>query len=95
MERNFYVGIVNHNKKRLKPSYQEKIILYKEGNLYIDLLTNNEYTIDKNNTDYVLEETLVPTDITDYKIDYLYLLRKRNNGNIKLAKKRKITWNTK
>ena len=83
MRNNFYVGEVYHKRKifKLNFDYREKLVLYTEEDIvYWDLLGNKEYTCDKRNKDYVIRESLIPTDISDYKIDYMYLL---NNSKAK------------
>ena len=77
MGNNFYVGEIFHSKKYTKPSRIEKAILYSEDSLiYIDLLNQKEYTTDNNNRDYVIKESLINTDVREYKTDYNYLLMK-------------------
>ena len=77
MENNFYVGDIFHSKKYTKSSRVEKTILYSEDSLiYIDLLNQKEYTTDNNNRDYVIKESLINTDVREYKTDYNYLLMK-------------------
>lgn len=93
MENNFFVGIVNHSKKIRRDSYKEKTVLYKEDtSVYVDLVKNTSYTTDSREKDYVEEETLIPTDITDYKIDYEYLLLRYNSGNNNVKKRKKISF---
>lgn len=86
MEDNFYVGDVFHSKRR---NYKtEKTVLYsKDKIIYIDLLNEKEYTTNTKNKDYVLEDSLIPTDINDFKEDYNYLLYRYNNGMVKSKKK--------
>lgn len=87
MENNFYVGIVYHGKKLFKPAYKEKLILYTEDMInYLDLLNGLWYSTDTSNKDYVEENSLIPTDISTYKIDYLYLLTKYKNSSSKKKK---------
>lgn len=79
MENNFYVGNVIHKRKflRFKYSKPEKIVLYTEDNYnYIDLVGERNYTTNQKNKDYVMESSLIPTDVSEHKIDYLYLLDK-------------------
>lgn len=85
MENNFYVGIICHFKKISKYSWHEKVILYSEDNLkYIDLINFRSYCTEENiarREDYVVKDSLLPVDITDYNIDYIYLLNKyKQNG---------------
>jgi len=82
MENNFYVGVVFHGKRAFKNEYSEKLVLYSEDNYnYLDLINNLYYSIDTNNRDYVIEESLVPTDVSEYREDYLYMLsRCKENG---------------
>lgn len=80
MENNFYVGIVHHNKMFSKDSYNEKLVLYSNDNHnYLDLINDIEYTTDKKNKDYVLEETLEKVNISDFREDYNYLLSRHYN----------------
>lgn len=89
MENNFYVGIVHHCKKLFKDEYNEKLVLYDIGNnLYLDLINGICYGTDINDKDYVLGDSLIVTDIDDYKINYKYLLSKyREDTLIKMKKK--------
>lgn len=83
MENNFFVGVIHHKKKLLKPEYTEKLVLYSEdGYNYVDLTNNNLYTIDENELEYVIKETIIPTDVNSYKVDYLYLLSKYKNREV-------------
>lgn len=85
MENNFYVGDVYHSKKKDKI---EKTVLYSSDRVvYIDLLNEKEYTTDKSEKDYVIEESLILTDINNFREDYNYLLYRYNYGNIKSKKK--------
>ena len=55
MENNFFVGNVVHKNKKGNNLYSEKIVLYTCDNVYfIDLLTDNTYTTNSENRDYVL-----------------------------------------
>lgn len=88
MENNFYVGTIIHRKKNSVSS--EKLVLYTTDNInYTDLITDNVYTTNSNNKYYLLENSLIPIDIDDFKIDYNYLLDKHNNP-IKHNKIRRI-----
>ena len=81
MESNFYVGDVCHRRRFFKSEYIEKIVLYStDGFNYLDLLTCNWYTTDRNCKDYVDSNTIISTDISQYRTDYIYLLSKYN-GN--------------
>lgn len=90
MENNFYVGTIYHSKKLVKPAWKEKAILYTEDKVnYIDLITSTTYPLGGNNNhDYVEENSLVKTDVTDYKTDYYYLLTKYKNAPKEKTKKR-------
>ena len=89
MENNFYVGVDYHRKKLLKQEYNEKLVLYSDdGYNYIDLLNNNLYTINENELEYVIKETLIPTNPLDYKEDYMYLLTRYKTKTV--SKKRKL-----
>ena len=82
MENNFYVGVVYHSKKLFKNEYKEKLVLYSEDGVnYLDLLTGIWYTIDANNKDYVIRESIISTDVKDYKTDYMYLVLKYKEGS--------------
>lgn len=94
MEDNFYVGDVFHSKKR--NSKIEKTVLYsKDRVVYIDLLNEREYTIDTNEKDYVIVDSLIPTDTNDFKEDYNYLLYRYSNGMVKSKKKHWYSFNRK
>lgn len=88
MKNNFYIGIVCHKKKLIKSEYNEKLVLYSNDNFnYIDLINGVVYTIDNSNKDYVIEHTLIPTDISEHRIDYIYLLSKYNSNKYVKRKK--------
>lgn len=89
MEDNFYVGVVHHSRRMLKPEYKEKLVLYSNDSVnYLDLIGNNYYTTDTSNRDYVVRETLITTDVSLYREDYLYLLsRYKDKGATKKRKK--------
>lgn len=75
MESNFYIGTVHHQKRLFKQQYQEKIVLYSTDNInFIDLINCAIYSTDVLNKDYVIRESLVPTEISEYRTDYMYLL---------------------
>lgn len=75
MENKFFIGIVLHKKKFLKSQYTEKVVLFSNDDInYIDLLNDLVYTTDISNRDYVVKESLIPTDIYEHRIDYMYLL---------------------
>ena len=79
MENNFFVGNVVHKNKKGNNLYSEKIVLYTCDNVYfIDLLTDNTYTTNSENRDYVVYDSLVPTNSEEFRIDYDYLLIKQN-----------------
>jgi len=85
MENRFYVGVVCHSKRPFKAESREKLVLYKEDDItYLDLLTGNSYTIDKCNRDYIEEGTLIPTDISQYRENYIYMLdRYKEDTNVR------------
>lgn len=90
MENNFFVGIVNHSKKIGRESCKEKTVLYREDDsVYVDLVKNISYTTDSSQKDYVEEETLLPTDISDYRTDFEYLLLRYNSSGKNVKKKKK------
>ena len=83
MENNFYVGVVYHGRRLVKPEYREKLVLYSDDNInYVDLVNNVYYTSDKDSRDYVEKETLISTNIREYRDDYLYLLNKYKNNSV-------------
>lgn len=90
MENNFYVGTINHSKRLAKPAWKEKAILYTEDGLnYIDLITSTTYSLESNNNhDYVEKNSLVETDVLDYKTDYYYLLSKYKSTPKERSKKK-------
>ena len=91
---NFYVGDIFHSKKR--NGKIEKAVLYsKDKVVYIDLLNEKEYTTDTNENDYVIEDSLIPTDTNDFKEDYNYLLYRYSNGMVKSKKKHWYNFNRK
>ena len=63
--------------------------------MYIDLLNEREYTTDTNEKDYVIEDSLIPTDTNDFKEDYNYLLYRYSNGMVKSKKKHWYSFNRK
>lgn len=76
MENNFYVGKIYHRRK-FKFPYIEKAVLYScDSFYYLDLIEDKWYTTDTTKKDYVIKDSIVPTEIEDYKSDYLYLLNK-------------------
>ena len=76
MENKFYVGEIFHSKK-IKPAYTEKNVLFtNDDTLYLDLINNRWYSSDNREKDYVIKESLIPTNINDYEIDYMYLLKR-------------------
>lgn len=82
MKDSFYVGIVCHGKKLFKAGYKEKLVLYSQDGInYLDLISDTYYTTDKNNRDYIEKESLIPTDVSEYREDYLYLLSKYSVRN--------------
>lgn len=97
MENNFYVGIVRHGKKFfsdgkiLRNGFDEKLVLYKVNDtLYLDLINGVCYGTDINNREYVLNESLVLTNIDDYKVDYRYLLSRYDESALTRKKKKDI-----
>lgn len=87
MVNNFFIGEVYHAKKRTKPAYREKTVLYSTDNItYIDLLNDMEYTTDNSDKNYVIEESIFPADINGYRTDYYYLLLRHNT----LVKEKKV-----
>ena len=94
MENSFYIGIVHHSikffdgKNFFRSEYNESLVLYHlGGSNYLDLVTGNFYNTDSNAKDYVFEDSLVITDVGDYKINYMYLLE-RYKEDIAVKKKK-------
>ena len=85
MENNFYVGIICHGRKVFKSEYNEKKVLYSEDNFnYLDLMCGMWYTTDINNRDYVDASSIMKTDISEHREDYLHMLYKyRDNILVK------------
>ena len=89
MANNFYVGVVYHGKRFFKHAYSEKVVLYSENNTdYLDLINNIWYSTNNFDKDYVDFDSLISTDVSLYKEDYLYLLSKYKNRS--MTKKRKL-----
>lgn len=87
MENNFFVGVVFHGRKSFKVEYTEKLVLYSDDNFnYLDLINDVYYTTDENNKGYVIKESLVPTDILEYREDYLYMLSRHNDCRVSRRK---------
>lgn len=92
MENNFYVGNIIHKKKKGNTTYMEKMVLYTIDNLYyIDLINDITYTTNNFDKSYVDSSSLVSIDIEDFRIDYMYLLLKHNEGSNNHQKRRKIS----
>ena len=90
MENNFFVGNVVHKNKKGNNLYSEKRVLYTcDNDYFIELLTDNPYTTNSENRDYVVYDSLVPTNSEEFRIDYDYLLIKHNDGNNNNKIKRK------
>lgn len=85
MENNFYVGIVCHSRRGFKPFYKEKVVLYSENYIeFIELFSEKIYTLDESRKDYVERETLIPTNVSEYRENYPYLLSKyKSRTNIR------------
>lgn len=81
MEDKYYACKVFHKRKNLKMAFEEKLVLYSNDNIhYIDLVNNKCYTTDINEKEYVIEDSIMPIDISEYNIDYRYLLVKRKEN---------------
>ena len=89
MENNFYVGVIHHKKKLFKPAFSEKVVLYSDDNIvYLDLINSVWYTTSEDNKDFVDKNSLIITDISLYKEDYLYLLNRYKENSVTKIKKR-------
>ena len=84
MENNFFVGNVVHKNKKGNNLYSEKNVYF------IDLLTDNTYTTNSENRDYVVYDSLVPTNSEEFRIDYDYLLIKHNEIKDKKVRRKKF-----
>lgn len=92
MENNFYVGNIIHKKKKSSAIYVEKMVLYTQDNIYyIDLINDITYTTNNFDKSYVDSSSLVSINTDDFRIDYMYLLLKHNEGNNNNNKRRKIS----
>lgn len=86
MENKFYIGTVIH-KKRIR-RIEEKIVLYTKDDIqYIDLINNRIYFANYLAKDYVVRESLIPTDPSEHRIDYKYLLSRFESNGITRKKK--------
>lgn len=91
MEGKFFIGIVCHKKRIFKSLPEEKVVLYTSNDInYIDLINNVVYSTDSACKDYVVKESLIPTNISEYRIDYMYLLSKYDSGDNLEKKKTRI-----
>ena len=87
MENNFFVGIVIHKKKFIKYEYTEKLVLYSDDKYnYIDLLNDKVYTVNEEELEYVIKDSLISTNPLEYKEDYLYLLSRYKSKTISRRK---------
>lgn len=92
MENNFYVGNIIHKKKKSSAIYVEKIVLYTQDNIYYtDLINDITYTTNNIDKSYVDSSSLVSINTEDFRIDYMYLLLKHNEGINNQHKRRKFS----
>ena len=92
MENNFYVVNIIRKKKKSSDIYVEKIVLYTQDNIYyIDLINDITYTTNNFDKSYVDSSSLVSINTEDFRIDYMYLLLKQNEGNNNNNKRRKFS----
>ena len=92
MENNFYVGNIIHKKKKSNTTHIEKIVLYTQDNIYYtDLINDITYTTNNFDKSYVDSNSLVSINTEDFRIDYMYLLLKHNEGNNNHHKRRKFS----
>lgn len=81
MENNFFVGDIFYGKKLGRQKHIEKCVLYSDDNYnYLDLINGRWYTIDVNDRDYVITDSIRTTDINQYRENYLYLLDKHKKS---------------
>lgn len=58
------------------------MVLYTQDNIYyIDLINDITYTTNNFDKSYVDSSSLVSINTEDFRIDYMYLLLKHNEGN--------------
>ena len=89
MEDRFYIGTICHKKRFIKSQYKEKVVLYTNNDIdYVDLINNLVYSTDSSDKCYVLRVSLIPTDIFEHRIDYMYLLSKYNSKAITRKKEK-------
>lgn len=87
MEDKFYVGIIYHSKRGINYEYREKAVLYLlDDGKYLHLESGNIYETSREGKDYVEEDSLVPADIEDFRIDYKFLLDKFKGTHLSLKK---------
>lgn len=84
MENNFYVGDIYYSKRNKNMGCTDKVVLYSDDNFYyLDLISGKWYNTDSNENDYVIKDSIIPTDINQYRENYRYLLSKYNDRTIK------------
>ena len=87
MENNFYLGII-HYKKKSRYRHSQTAVLYSEDNInYLELESGIWYTTDNKNKEYIERESIIPTDISQYKVDYRYLFSRINEKKPTRTKK--------
>lgn len=90
MENNIYVGTIFHRRK-IKNCYTEKVILYTDdGYNFLDLDHIRWYNTNITNKDYLIKDSLVPTEIEDFRNDYRYIIGKILADEKRLKEKKKI-----
>ena len=88
MENNFFVGDICHSKRNKSQTYIEKVVLYSNDNFnYLDPISGKWYTTNDNEKNYVISNSIIPTNINDYRENYIYLLSKYTD---KMTKKKRI-----
>lgn len=93
MEDNFYLGTIVHKNKIFKYSTEKKVLYSEDQTYFTDLLSSRTYPIDRISgvrEDCVYQDSLVPTDPSEYRDDFLYLLERYKNSNCNNKKRRKF-----
>ena len=77
MENNYYVGTVYHQRS-LGRSKREETVLYSDDYvLFYDLINESCYTTDYNKRDFVIKDSIIPTNVDEYRVDYPYLVSRK------------------
>ena len=84
MENNFYVGDIYYSKRNKNVGCTEKSVLYSDDNFnYLELISGKWYTTNNDDKNYVIRDSVIPTDINQYRENYRYLLARYSDKTIK------------